>query len=816
MKRRSRREDRVVLALVLSFVSGCSALIHQMVWIRRMVDTLGATADTFAAVTGAFFIGLAVGGWLSTRLRISGGSFYLAWIAYAELAVGGLALLVLFSPHLAPLLSSAPVPSGMVRLLVPVLLIAPPAVFMGLVTPWLIRACMDSEKPVAVPIYALNTVGGIFGILVCLLVLLPMVGTIYAGGVAVMLNLLVAGLAWLARGKSVPGRPKPADGPRWGIAPVDALIAFGSGFFVLAAEVILQLQLTQVTVNSLFSSGFVLILVLAGLSAGAFLSGVWLRIFGQRMHVALLGSLFIAGVGFAIQPLLFAVSFGGLKYQPYQIGAAPYFLQILGPGFLSIVLPFLLAGLTFPLLLRKLEVLRDSSVGLALACNGFGGWLGAEVAQGVFLPRLGLWGAVCFLGAGYAVLCAFSGTTWKRFVPAAAGVIFSAGAWMALSGLPQVRPTAEDQIRALGVGREGVVAVSRGAPDDWRILFNNSYTLGGSRAAANQERQAHLPVLLHGRAKSVATLGLATGSTASGAACHPGVERIDVIELSPLVMKYAAKYFGDYNRGLFSDNRVRAIHADARWEVLRHPGEYDVIIGDLFLPWRTGEGRLYSLEHFQAVRRALKPGGIFCQWLPMYQLTEKQFAAIARTFQAVFPGAFFIRGDFYADKPILGLVGGRAWNEIPWDDVRTACARLAERESVSDPIVRHAEGVAMMTVGPLPRLPDGPLITLDNGWIEWDAGRNIIGGGEAWFTGVPLARFIRESHRGAKSGFPQDLAHAHEAGQFFLTLSVAHAAKLRVDELEAQMPGFLPEPLAKDPQADWTRWPGYPKPFAPR
>ncbi|HRJ73151.1 MAG TPA: hypothetical protein PLS03_13090, partial [Terrimicrobiaceae bacterium] len=338
MKRRSRREDRFVLVLVLSFLSGCSALIHQMVWIRRMVDTLGATADTFAAVTGAFFIGLAVGGWLSTRLRISGGSFYLAWIAHAELAVGGLALLVLFSPHLAPLLSAAPAPSGMVRLLVPMLLVAPPAVFMGLVTPWLIRACMDCERPVAVPIYALNTVGGIFGIVVCLMLLLPAVGTIFAGGVAVLLNLLVAGLAWMARGKSVPGRPAPMDGPRWGIAPVDALIAFGSGFLVLAAEVILQLQLTQITVNSYFSSGFVLILVLAGLGAGAFLSGLWLRIFGQRMAPALVGSLFVAGLGFAIQPLLFTVSFGGLKYQPYQIGAAPYFLQILGPGFLSIVL----------------------------------------------------------------------------------------------------------------------------------------------------------------------------------------------------------------------------------------------------------------------------------------------------------------------------------------------------------------------------------------------------------------------------------------------------------------------------------------------
>jgi spermidine synthase len=159
-----------------------------------------------------------------------------------------------------------------------------------------------------------------------------------------------------------------------------------------------------------------------------------------------------------------------------------------------------------------------------------------------------------------------------------------------------------------------VVATVERGPDDWQILFNNSYTLGGSKAQFNQERQAHLPLLLHGRAKTVATLGVATGSTVAGASSHPGVERIDAVELSPLVLGYAREYFGPYNRDVFRDPRVRFVAGDARWVMARRHAAYDVVVGDLFLPWRTGEGRLFALEHFRNVKHSLKPGG---RLLPM-------------------------------------------------------------------------------------------------------------------------------------------------------------------------------------------------------
>ena len=121
-----------------------------------------------------------------------------------------------------------------------------------------------------------------------------------------------------------------------------------------------------------------------------------------------------------------------------------------------------------------------------------------------------------------------------------------------------------------------------------------------------------------------------------------------------------------------------------------------MVVGDLFLPWRTGEGRLFAREHFLNVQRSLKPGGLFCQWLPMFQLTRPQFEAIARTFREVFPDAFVVRGDFYAKLPILGLVGGNDFRQLDWPVIGTVCGHLRAVGKTTDPLLRHADGVAML------------------------------------------------------------------------------------------------------------------------
>ncbi len=810
---------------LMLLLSGAAALSHQLLWTRRMVDVLGAGPGTFARVVGVFFAGLALGAaWAAMRpVRPSR-----AWLRVA-LAEGSVAMLVL------PVLAAVPIGDALRPILgttvvgwvLPVLVIAAPAFAMGVVFPAVVTAIFAGGRT-ALLLYMANTAGGVFGLVTMTVWCLPWLGSDAACLATGAVNGVVAILALL--------QPRPKDGPAPGVsAPTSTpsertaaepwgkrgyVLAFASGAWVLGLEVALQQHFAQVTINSQFSGatvlGFVLVALVGGSLLAAFLGP---GIAGSRAWLGWM--LAVAGLAVALEPRFLAALRPGLVSVPYTLPAGPYYAAVGGLA-LALVVPGVMAmGAVFPALLRGMATGPSAGAVIArlLAVNGVGGWIGAELMSMVLLPGLGLWWPMALWGAFalglVVVLGGLRRATWAG-LSAALGVV----AVMALGmrGLPQVSPVKGGITVEVKSGREGVVAVMRREDDDWWITFNNSYTLGGSRAQSNQERQAHLPLLLHGRAKSVGVLGLATGSTLGGVVLHPGVEKVVVAELSPLVTQYSREYFRRFNRDAISDPRVEVLVEDARLMVRDRPQTFDVVVGDLFLPWRTGEGRMFSREHFAAVRRSLKPGGVFCQWLPLFQLTRPQVEGILRTLQQEFPTVIAIRGDFYAELPILGLVAfedGRKTSEVDWNGVSDACTALREARlgRVRDGLVRHPEGVAMCVVGDLPSMGRGPVNTLGNGWIEWDAGRNIVGLRSPWFVGVPAAEAFREWHRMQASRIPLGLRSAHDAGQFYLTLEVAACAGGDlVNAFKVQVGDRLPVALREDPMIDWKLWPSRVKP----
>lgn len=823
----ARFPDGAATCFVLA--SGAAALAHQLLWTRRLVDVLGAGSDTFAQVIGAFFAGLALGSWWAARHPASAAD---GWrrAALAEAAVAALALLLLPALGVPEALRRGLGAGPWLKTLLPALFILPPAAAMGLVLPAIVSA-----RPGAAPLrlYLWNTLGGVAGLALTAFLLLPRLGLAGAALAVLGVNALLALAAAGGQRRATqpdgaqPELPLPAAANL--ALPAAGLLAFASGFLVLGLETLAQHQLAQVAINSLFSGATVLGVVLLALVGAAACAARLTRAAppAARLPAALAG----AAVVVAWQPVLFLLARPGLANLPYELAPAAYYPRLILLAGFTLGPAFLAAGLVFPLLLAT----RPDAARLArwLALNGLGGWLGAELTSAWLGPRLGLWGATVALGGGYALLALF--TTLKGIRPGARRVavavngpsprprqpvgpallvlpLVAFGAWTARA-LPQVRVAPGETLAAVALGREGVVATVHQGADDWRMLFNNTYTLGGSRAAANQERQALLPLLLHGRAASAGLLGVATGSTLAGTALAPGLERLEAAELSPLVLGQARAHFGPFNRDVFADPRVRVAVEDARWFVAGAEGRFDVIVGDLFLPWRTGEGRLYSREHFAAVRRALRDDGLFCQWLPLFQLTRAQLDAIARTFLAEFPEAFVVRGDFYTDLPILGLVGGRRLESLDWAAVAAQCDRLRAAGQTTDPLVRYVEGVAMLLVGPLPPPAPGPVITLANGWLEWDAGRNIVGLRTPWFTGVPAAEYVRDIHRAAPALLPAALRPAHDAGQFWLTLEVAARTRSpHFDNLRAQITERLPSVLLADAGAAWQEWPGRLKP----
>lgn len=809
-------------AHLLVGLSGAVALVHQTLWTRRLVNVLGAGGDTFARVVGAFFIGLSLGGAFAAWRPASARH---AWrrVAWAELAVGVLSLPVLGSVFLADSFREA-FPLERNPTLAALLFVTPPAMAMGLVMPAALGALGSASRGIS--LYVANTAGGVFGVLATVTLLLPRLGLFASGLVGIGANLLLAGAALgfsRSRTRSLDGRaPRPWIPEAPPIRSSTArLLAFGSGFLTLALEVLVQHQTAQVTINAGHSGALVLAFVIAALTLAGVVAGRsrFGSANGARGLVAwaFLATALIA----ASEPFVFLAARPGLRFFAYDHPPFAYLLRVAALSSLVILPVFVAGGLVFPLLLRQTANRREPGreVALLLALNGLGGWIGAETAQGWLLPSLGLWTSCCAVAAvAFAGWIVVLGRSLLRsplsLTLLMAGLAAVPGAALATRQLPQLTPESGITVAEVRTSREGVVAAVHGDPADWRMVYNNTYTLGGSRAQANQERQALLPILLHGSARRVGILGFATGSTTAGATLDPAVEGIEAFELSESVIELARRHFAGFHRDVFHHPRARIRHQDARIAVLENPGRYDVVVGDLFLPWRTGEGRLFTREHFQAARRSLRPGGVFCQWVPMFQLTRPQFEAILRTFRAEFPDVFLVRGDFYSEMPILGLVGGIPEGSLDWTAIAAACQRVRNAGGSRDALLRHPEGVAMAVLGPPPPPPEGPLNTLDGAWLEWDAGRNVMGLRQPWFVGIPLAEYVRDTARNGARWIPAELKPAQDAGQFFLTLEVAARMGLPAKaNLEAQIPNRMPTALIDDFQVDWKLWPSRVKPF---
>ncbi len=280
--------------------------------------------------------------------------------------------------------------------------------------------------------------------------------------------------------------------------------------------------------------------------------------------------------------------------------------------------------------------------------------------------------------------------------------------------------------------------------------MDNQYLLGGSHECPDEERLAILPLLLHPAPRDIAFIGLATGITPGAALLDPDLNSITVVELSPLVARAAAKFFGEFNHDLARDKRAKMVVDDGRTLIAAAPGRFDAIVGDLFLPWSPGEGRLYSVEHFRDVRRSLRAGGVFCQWLAMYQFTPRQLEIVADTFRSVFPHTFLFCNAMDSEVPTLALVGFQDDRELSWQSLETRRLTFQQRGLVHDAFLQSPESIAQLYLGawrgPAQQGAPPALNTLGNLLIELDAGRERITGnpGAKYFFGDRWLRFCHD------------------------------------------------------------------------
>ncbi len=596
------------------------------------------------------------------------------------------------------------------------------------------------------------------------------------------------------------------------------LLALLSGLASLAAQVLFTQAFARVLNQSAYAFGAVLVVTLLAMALGAAIVTAIERTRAPDPRIVLAAALALATLGYAAFPRLFVAASGGLAYLGSSAPWPAYLFAALGLAATTAGPALVASGGVWPALLACLArtdsgSARAASAGAArlLVANTLGAIAGAALAPFVLLPLLGLWPALVGVGAVYGLACiSVSGLprrlrTWRDFGLALGWIAIVAGEspWQ----LPLLRLAPGETALFVEETAGGAVAVIERAGER-RIQVDNHYALGGTADRLRQEREGHLPLLLHPQPRRVAFLGSATGSSAAAALAHPS-QAIALVELTPGVARAARLLFRELNRGVYDDPRTRVVLDDARSFLRATRAEFDVIVGDLFVPWQAGTGALYAREHFEAARARLAPGGIFCQWLPLYQLSEPELASIFASFARVFPEARVFRGDFYARHPIIALVGGDVRLDPAAIAQRTAALRAAGSE---DRWVTHPLGVFALYVGPLAAAPPSDALenSDDQPVVELLAAKNHAGGERgklAPFTGVAwvaFAKALREAADARGEGLGEAERRAMQGGHALQAAAALFALERDAESSRALAAASeaLPRELFADAPAD--------------
>jgi spermidine synthase len=83
------------------------------------------------------------------------------------------------------------------------------------------------------------------------------------------------------------------------------------------------------------------------------------------------------------------------------------------------------------------------------------------------------------------------------------------------------------------------------------------------------------------------------------------------------------------------------------------------------------------VEHFEAVRLRLDPGGVFCQWLPLHQLDLETLKSIVRSYLTVYPGGWAMIASNSLEMPVLGLVARADGGQFDVARMRDRLSQLA-------------------------------------------------------------------------------------------------------------------------------------------
>ncbi|MGQ9466951.1 MAG: spermidine synthase [Anaerolineae bacterium] len=485
------------------------------------------------------------------------------------------------------------------------------------------------------------------------------------------------------------------------------LTAFLGGVVSLGVELAASRLLAPFFGESLPVWAAVIGLILLYLTAGYFLGGRWAdrspRL-ATFYEIAVWGAWLVGLIPLAARPVLLRAAEGMARFNiPLTVGP---FAAVL----LLFAAPVTLLGCLSPFIIRLLVERVEGTGGVAgrvYAISTVGSLLGTLLTVFGLIPALGTRHTFVVLSL-MLLLPALVGLLRAR--PRRAVLYF----WMPVVVLglalwARGRPVKPQTgvIYETESAHHYIQVVER---DGWRYLFLNEglgihsvYRPGARRVGGTWDLFLVAPLFnpppfSPDRVRSMAMIGLASGTVPKLYTAFYGPIPIDGIELDPAVVQVGREYFG------MTEPNLQVTVGDGRAVLARSLRRYSVVGVDAYrlpyIPWH-----LTTVEFFQEVYRHLEEDGAVVVNVGRTPGDDRLVAAIAATLRTVFPSVHAI------DVP-------NSFNTILVATARPTTAEnlRANREGLADPDLRAIADEALANLRPVPE--GGIVLTDDRAPVE--------------------------------------------------------------------------------------------------
>lgn len=701
-----KRQRQVLLILMAAFfLSGASALIYQVLWLKKLILTFGSTTIAVSTILACFMGGLALGSYLMAN-RAFNVKKVLVIYAILEFII---ALYAFFLPDifnltdliylkLWPLISDYEWVLILVRFILVSLALIVPTTIMGATLPLIVKYFIDKDEYITKYVsilYAVNTFGAVFGSYLAGFVLIEALGLYKTNLVAISLNVIAALIAIFMERRDSESidlinniTHRCAEKIKIHYGSIEKIVLWSmlfSGFTSMMYEIIWTRQLVLVFGSTTYSYTCILVVFLVGIAFGSFSVR-------KSFKNSAINLKWFAVCQFLLAVLIIAGSFyyTNLFYGYYVLSLAlPVELFSAGMLMIGSLLIFPVAaiyGVLFPLSVRlvthKHEHISERT-GYVYSFNTVGCILGSLCCGFFMIPFLGLRDSLV-LGAIINMLIAVS-VFYVYFKDYKKQVIAFISCFVLIGLFLVVRANWQKSLITAGmainnsrynsasmdavydeINNKEVVYYKEGYHSTIGVLRGDYYKNNGEKYEVlslynngkvdastsemdmrTQTALAYFPALIAPKIEDILVIGYGSGITVALMEKFP-IKSIEVVELEKEVVD-AGQFFNRFYGDPLADPRFNLIIDDARDYLRVTDKKYDVIISEPSNLWINGVANLFTQEYYKSIKSKLNEDGVLFQWMHVYLLDVQSVKSVLKALKNEFKYVYILdnrtRGD---------------------------------------------------------------------------------------------------------------------------------------------------------------------------